>query len=78
MLGRKDYPKEELDQAKTAIERQLQAYRQLADTVSNKSDPGVTAALAALEPVLSTTWFSPWIGTSCIACAWSPARTATR
>ncbi|MDT4907916.1 MAG: hypothetical protein QOI69_1157 [Pseudonocardiales bacterium] len=52
MLGRKDYTQGELDQAKAAIDRQLVAYRELADAVSNVSDPGVTLALAALEPVL--------------------------
>jgi hypothetical protein len=52
MLGRKDYTQGELDQARAAIDRQLVAYREVADAVNNVSDPGVTLALAALEPVL--------------------------
>jgi hypothetical protein len=52
MLGRKDYTRDELDRAKAAIDRQLVAYRELADAVSNVSDPGVTLALEALESVL--------------------------
>jgi hypothetical protein len=44
MLGRNSYTREELDNARTALERQLAAYRTLADTAD-------TAALADFEPL---------------------------
>lgn len=44
MLGRKTYTREELDNARTALDRQLAAYRTLADTVD-------AATLAEFEPL---------------------------
>jgi hypothetical protein len=53
MLGRKEYTKEELDHARTAIEQQLAAYKKLVKAIdSSGSDPKVTAALEAFEPLL--------------------------
>ena len=52
MLGRKNYDPEELDNAKTAVEQQLAAYKKLAKAVDGSSDPQVKAALEALEPLL--------------------------
>jgi hypothetical protein len=52
LLGRKNYTQEELDHAKTAIARQLAAYKKLAKTVDgDASDPNVKAALDAFEPL---------------------------
>ncbi len=52
MLGRKDYTKEELDHAKTAVEQQIAAYQKLAKAIkSATSDSKVTAALEAFEPL---------------------------
>jgi hypothetical protein len=52
MLGRKSYTQEELDRAKTAIDRQLAAYEKLVNANdSATSDPEVTAALDAFEPL---------------------------
>jgi hypothetical protein len=51
MLGRKDYTKEELDHATSAINRQLAAYKKLAKAVDATSDPRTTAALEAFEPL---------------------------
>ena len=49
MLGRKDYTKEELDQARTAVDQQLSAYKELVKAIdSATSDPKVTSALEAL------------------------------
>jgi hypothetical protein len=49
MLGRKDYTQKELDDARAAMEAQLAAYRRLVDAAA--SDPDVTAALEAFEPL---------------------------
>jgi hypothetical protein len=52
MFGRKDYTREELDHARTAIDRQLAAYKKLVKAVdSAPSDPTVTSALEAFEPL---------------------------
>jgi hypothetical protein len=52
MLGRKNYTREELDHAKTAIDKQLAAYRKLVKAVDGaSSDPKVTSALEAFEPL---------------------------
>jgi hypothetical protein len=47
MLGRKDYTREELDNARATMERQLAAYRALASAVSGAKDGG--KAEAALD-----------------------------
>jgi hypothetical protein len=53
MFGRKDYTQEELDHAKTAVNTQIAAYRQLATALEGApSGPKVTAALEAFEPLL--------------------------
>ena len=52
MLGRKDYNPEELAGAKSVVGQQLTAYRKLAKSVDETSDPKAAAALAALEPRL--------------------------
>jgi hypothetical protein len=52
MLGRKDYTQDELDHATAAVERQLTAYRNLADAVEATGDPRAAAALEALQPHL--------------------------
>jgi hypothetical protein len=53
MLGRKDYTREELDAATTAVGGTLAAYRTLVDAVRRATDdPEVDAALDALEPLL--------------------------
>ena len=53
MLGRKDYTREELDHARDTIERQLAAYRELAEAVRTGSDPRAQAALEAFEPLFA-------------------------
>jgi hypothetical protein len=52
MLGRKTYTQEELDHARAAIDRQLAAYRRLANAVAASGDAAAQAALADLEPLL--------------------------
>jgi hypothetical protein len=52
MLGRKDYTKEELNHAKTAVDQQVAAYKKLAKAIDATSDSKVASALAALEPLL--------------------------
>lgn len=52
MQGRKDYTKEELDHAKTAIDQQLLAYKKLVNAIETaRSDGKVTSALEAFEPL---------------------------
>jgi hypothetical protein len=51
MLGRKDYTREEFEQARDAIGRQLAAYRGLADAVDGGGDDTAKSALAAFEPL---------------------------
>ena len=51
MLGRKDYTKEELDHATTAINQQVAAYKKLAKAVDATDDPKARAALDAFEPL---------------------------
>jgi len=50
MLGRKDFTKNELATARTAIEGQLAAYRRLAEAVEGSGDADAVAALEAFEP----------------------------
>ena len=53
MLGRKDYTREELEQARTAVDRQLAAYRKLVKALNGAGDdPKVASALEAFEPLL--------------------------
>jgi hypothetical protein len=50
MLGRKDYTKEEFDNGKRAIQRQLTSYRQFVDAATgDKPDKETQAALDAFE-----------------------------
>ena len=51
MLGRKTYEQAELDNAKTVIDQQLAAYRQLAEAIDATSDPKAKAALDGFEPL---------------------------
>ena len=52
MQGRKDYTQQELDHAKTAVDRQLAAYHQLIEAIDSAiSDPKVTSAVEAFEPL---------------------------
>ena len=48
MLGRKDYTRAEFDNARSAIDRQLAAWRAL---VATATDPKTTAKLDAFEPL---------------------------
>src|SRR6266496_2080719 len=50
MQGRKDYTKQELENARAAIDQQLAAYRKLATAVDAAGDPEVQSALGAFEP----------------------------
>ena len=52
MLGRKDYTREELDNAQKAIKQLLAAYRKLARAVDDAGDPKAKAAVEAMEPLL--------------------------
>lgn len=53
MLGRKSYTQHELDNAKTAVSRQLAAYRRLVKALDGAtSDPEVRSALEEFEPLL--------------------------
>jgi hypothetical protein len=52
MLGRKDYTKEELDNATRAVTKQIAAYRKLVRAVEATGDKKAEAALAGLEPIL--------------------------
>lgn len=52
MLGRKNYTQEEIGHAKTAVAQQLAAYKKLVKAIdSATSDPKVTSALEAFEPL---------------------------
>jgi hypothetical protein len=52
MLGRKTYTQEELDNARTAIDQQLAAYKKLVKAIDGAtSDPKVRSALDAFEPL---------------------------
>ncbi|MEA2264789.1 MAG: hypothetical protein QOE27_372 [Solirubrobacteraceae bacterium] len=55
MLGRKNYKREELDQAKAAIDHQLAAYRDLVAAIEGvpTTDPKLKAALEAFEPLFA-------------------------
>ncbi len=50
MLGRRDHIRQELDQARAAIGRQVAAYAALAEAV-DASDPRAAGALGAFEPL---------------------------
>ena len=52
MLGRKDYTRAELENARKGIRQQLAAYRQLVKVADH--DPQVAQALEAFEPILFT------------------------
>ena len=52
MLGRKDYTKEEFNQAKAAIDHQVAAYRKLAKATAASGDAKARSALQAFEPLL--------------------------
>jgi len=52
MLGRKTFTQEELDDATTAIDRQLEAYKKLVEAIDT-SDPKVASAVEAFEPLFS-------------------------
>ncbi len=53
MLGRKDYTREELEQASRAMKDQLAAYRRLLEALNGTGeDPQVAAALESFEPLL--------------------------
>lgn len=52
MQGRKDYTKEELDHAKSAIDQQLAAYKKLVKAIDgSRSDGNVSSAIEAFEPL---------------------------
>jgi hypothetical protein len=53
MLGRKNYTQEELDEARSAVDQQLAAYRMLVEAIDGATqDPKVRSALDAFEPLL--------------------------
>jgi hypothetical protein len=51
MLGRKDYTKQELDNATSAIEKQIAAYKKLARASDASRDAKAQTALDAFEPL---------------------------
>jgi hypothetical protein len=52
MLGRKNYTQEELDQARSAVDQQLAAYRTLVEAIDGATqDTKVRSALDAFEPL---------------------------
>jgi hypothetical protein len=51
MLGRNNYTQGELDHAKKSVDRQLKAYKALAEAVEATGDAAVTSALEAFEPL---------------------------
>ncbi len=51
MLGRKDYAKEEITNAKTSIDREMAAYKKAVKAVDAGSDPKAKNALATFEPL---------------------------
>jgi hypothetical protein len=52
MLGRKNYTQDELDQARSAVDQQLAAYRTLVEAIDGAAqDPKVRSALDAFEPL---------------------------
>jgi hypothetical protein len=55
MLGRKDYTKQELDNATAAVDRQVAAYKNLAKAVEDSRDPKAQSGLAAFEPLFANT-----------------------
>jgi hypothetical protein len=53
MLGRKDFTRQELEQAQKAVKQQLSAYRKLLKALDGASeDAEVSASLARIEPLL--------------------------
>jgi hypothetical protein len=53
MLGRKDYTKQELDNATRVIDAQVAAYKKLAKAIDATGDAKARAALDAFEPLFS-------------------------
>jgi hypothetical protein len=53
MLGRKDYTEQELDNATSAIDKQVGAYKKLAKAVDATGDSKAQSALQAFEPLFS-------------------------
>jgi hypothetical protein len=52
MLGRKNYTQDELDQARSAVDQQLAAYRTLVEAIDGATqDAKVRSALDAFEPL---------------------------
>jgi hypothetical protein len=51
MLGRNNYTQEEVDHATIAVDQQLAAYKRLSAAIGATSDPKVTSALEAFEPL---------------------------
>lgn len=51
MLGRRDYTKEELDNATTAIHNQVTAYKRLANAIGAAGDERARSALGTFEPL---------------------------
>jgi hypothetical protein len=51
MLGRKDYTKQELDDATAAIDEQVAAYKELAGAVAATGDAEAQRALEEFEPL---------------------------
>ena len=52
MLGRKDYTKEELAHARTAMDQLIAAYKKLAKAIDASSDKKAAAALTTFEPIM--------------------------
>jgi hypothetical protein len=55
MLGRKNYTRDELHHAESAVSAQLAAYDELAAAVNAASDPKLVAAFADFEPLFCNT-----------------------
>jgi hypothetical protein len=53
MLGRKTYTQEELDNARSAVDGQLAAYKQLVKAIDATSDRKAKSALEAFEPLFA-------------------------
>jgi hypothetical protein len=51
MLGRKDYTRQELDNATVAVNRRVAAYKKLAKAVEASGDAKAQSALADFEPL---------------------------
>ena len=53
MLGRKDYTKQELENATAAVDKEVAAYKKLAKAVDATGDSKAQRALEAFEPLFS-------------------------